>query len=138
VLIVDGHRDSTNTMSMLVRYWKHDVRQAYDGTTGLALAAAYQPNVLLLDIDLPGISGPELAKRVRSQPRLSECLIIVTTGFTDAKSRLQCERSGIDLFLIKPVDLSCLRTLLEVESERQKLLRQDATHHEPFMKTFNT
>jgi two-component system OmpR family response regulator len=128
VLIVDSYRDSTNTMSMLVRYWKHDVRQAYDGTTGLALASAFRPNVLLLDIDLPGISGLELAMQVRRQPRLADCLIVVMTGYSDPKLRMQCDQAGIELFLIKPVDLSHLQILLQVVSERRKLIRQDSAH----------
>ena len=53
VLIVDDYRAAADTMSKLVGIWGHDVRRAYDGTTGLALAAAYQPDVLLLDIVMP-------------------------------------------------------------------------------------
>ena len=65
VLIVDDYRAAADTMSMLVGVWGHDVRRAYDGTTGLALAAAYQPDVLLLDIMMPNMSGLELARQVR-------------------------------------------------------------------------
>jgi CheY-like chemotaxis protein len=117
VLIVDDYRASTDTMSMLVGAWGHDVRRAYDGATGLALAAAYQPDVLLLDIVMPGISGLELARQVRRQARLNDCLLVAVTGRTDARHLLQCEQAGIDLFLLKPVNLSFLRNLLTVQSE---------------------
>jgi CheY-like chemotaxis protein len=83
VLIVDDNRASADTMSMLVGVWGHDVRRAYDGTTGLALAAAYQPDVLLLDIIMPGITGLEVARRVRQQARFQDCFIIAVTGRTD-------------------------------------------------------
>ena len=123
VLVVDDYRASADTMSMLVSVWGHDVRQAYDGATGLALAAAYQPDVLLLDVVMPGISGLELAAQVRRQVRLNDCLIIAVTGRTDIRHRLQCAEAGIDLFLLKPVNLSFLRTLLTVESEYRLRLR---------------
>ena len=132
VLIVDDYRASADTMAMLVGVWGHDVRRAYDGATGLALAAAYQPDVLLLDIVMLGISGLELARQVRRQARLNHCLLVAVTGRTDAGHRLQCEEAGLDLFLIKPVDLSFLRTLLAMESENRLQSQQDtATCHKP-------
>jgi DNA-binding response OmpR family regulator len=117
-------------MAMLVGIWGHDVRRAYDGATGLALAAAYQPDVLLLDIVMPGISGLELARQVRRQARLKDCLLVAVTGRTDTGHRLQCDEAGLDLFLIKPVNLSFLRTLLTMESEYRLQSQQDtATCH---------
>jgi CheY-like chemotaxis protein len=125
VLIVDDYRASADTMAMLVGVWGHDVRRAYDGATGLALAAAYQPDVLLLDIFMPGIRGLELASQVRRQARLNDCLLVAVTGRTDAGHRLQCEEAGLELFLIKPVNLSFLRTLLAAESEYRLQSQQD-------------
>jgi CheY-like chemotaxis protein len=135
VLIVDDYRASADTMAMLVDVWGHDVRRAYDGTTGLALAAAYQPDVLLLDIIMPGVSGLELALQVRRQARLNDCLMIAVTGRADAGHRLQCEEAGIDLFLLKPANLSFLRTLLMVESEYRLRSRQDTATYNVLSKT---
>jgi CheY-like chemotaxis protein len=118
VLIVDVHRAATDTMSMQVTKWGHDVRRAYDGTTGLELVAAYQPNVVLLDIIMSGMSGLELARQVRQQVRLDDCLIIGITGRADEQRRRQCEESDIDLVLMKPVDPQILETLLMLELER--------------------
>jgi CheY-like chemotaxis protein len=117
VLIVDDHCATADTMSKLVSIWGHDVRRAYDGTSGLALAEAYQPNVLLLDLVMPHMSGLEVAREVRSQVRLNDCFIVGVTGFTDAGQRRQYEEAGIDLFLIKPVTPSILKTLLTWEFE---------------------
>jgi len=131
VLIVDNHRAAADTMSMLVSIWGHDVRRAYDGITGLALAAAYQPDVLLLDIIMPEMSGLELARQVRRQARLNDCLLVAVTGRTDQEHRLQCEEAGIDLFLIKPVTPSILQTLLTWEAEYVLRSRhENATHDE--------
>jgi len=132
VLIVDDYRVSADTMAMLVGVWGHDVRRAYDGATGLALAAAYQPDVLLLDIVMFGISGLELAMQVRRQARLNDCLMIAVTGRTDAEHRRQCAEAGIDLFLVKPVDLSFLQTLLTVESEYRLRSRDRTTTHKSY------
>jgi PleD family two-component response regulator len=73
VLIVDDHHANTDTLSMLVDRWGHDVRRAYDGATGLALAAAFRPDVLLLDMLMPEVTGFEVAMQVRRQGRLKQC-----------------------------------------------------------------
>jgi CheY-like chemotaxis protein len=117
VLIVDDYRTSADTMAKLVSIWGHDVRRTYDGTFGMALAAAYQPDVLLFDLNMSGVNGVELGRQLRRQARVNHCLLIATTGRTDAGHRLQCAEARFDLFLIKPVDLSFLRTLLGVESK---------------------
>jgi two-component system, OmpR family, response regulator len=125
VLIVDDYRSAADTLAMLVDVWGHDVRCAYDGTSALALAAEFQPNVMLLDISMPNMSGLELAVQLRRQPRLNECFMIAVTGRTDAGHRLQCEEAGIDLFLIKPVGPSILQTLLLLESDYVLRTRED-------------
>ena len=117
VLIVDDHRATADTLSMLVGRWGHDVRRAYDGVTGLALAAACRPDVLLLDMLMRDMSGFELARQVRRQDRLEACFIIAITGRTDAPHRRKCYEAGVDLFLIKPVAPAHMQTLLGLESE---------------------
>ena len=124
VLIVDDHRATADTLSMLVGQWGHDVRRAYDGVTGLALAAAFRPDVLLLDMLMPDVSGFEVARQVRRQDRLKPCFIIAVTGRTDAPHRSQCYEAGVDLFLIKPVAPARLQTLLGLESEHVRRSRQ--------------
>jgi CheY-like chemotaxis protein len=117
VLIVDDHCASADTLSKLVALWGHDVRRTYDGASGLALAATYQPDVLLLDLVMPNMSGLELARKVRKQVRSNDCFIVAITGRTDAGLRRQYEKAGIDLFLIKPVGPQILKTLLVWEFE---------------------
>ncbi len=120
VLIVDDHRSTADTLSALVKIWGHDVRRAYDGVTGLALAAAFRPDVLLLDMLMPNLSGFEVALQVRRQNRLDRCFIIAITGRTDAKHRSQCYAAGADLFLIKPVAPPDMQTLLTFEFEHKR------------------
>jgi CheY-like chemotaxis protein len=118
VLIVDNHRDTADTLSSLVTIWGHNVRHAYDGVTGLALAAAFQPDVLLLDILMPNVSGIEVAIQMRRQHRLKHCFVVAVTGRTDAKHRSHCYEAGVDLVLIKPVAPPQMQTLLMLESQR--------------------
>ena len=117
VLIVDDHRATAKTLSSLVTIWGHDVRCAYDGATGLALAAAFRPDVLLLDMLMPDVNGFEVAMQVRRQNRLRNCFIIAVTARTDARHRSQSYEAGVDLFLIKPVAPPDMQTLLGLESE---------------------
>jgi CheY-like chemotaxis protein len=117
VLVIDDHRSSADTLSMLVEKWGHDVRRAYDGITGLTLLAAYRPDVLLLDILMPGMSGIEVTRQVRQQDCFKSCFIIAITGRTDAQHRRKCYETGVDLFLIKPVVPTHMQTLLGLESE---------------------
>ena len=98
LLIVDDYRASADTVAMLVDVWGHDVRRAYDGPTGLALAAAYKPDVLLLDIIMPGMTGLEVARRVRQQTRLNDCFIIAVTGRTTQDTGCNARRQASTCF----------------------------------------
>lgn len=130
VLIVDDHRATTDTLSSLVTIWGHNVRRAYDGITGLALAAAFRPDVLLLDMLMPDLSGFEVARQMRRQERLKYCFIVAVTGRTDAKHRSQCYEAGVNLFLIKPFAPTNMQALLSLEAERISRLNETATRAE--------
>jgi DNA-binding response OmpR family regulator len=124
VLIVDDHRATANTLSALVGIWGHEVRRAYDGLTGLSLAAAFRPDVLLLDILMPDVSGFEVAMQVRRQSRFKDCFLIAVTGRTDETHRRQCYEAGVDLCLIKPVVPSTMQMLLTMESQHVRSRRK--------------
>jgi len=127
VLIVDDHRATTDTLFLLAAEWGHDVRRAYDGVTGLTLAAAFRPDVLLLDMLMPKLDGFEVAMQVRRQVRLKHCFIIALTGRADVRHRAKCYEAGVDLFLIKPFRPSDMQTLLSLESERVRQLYRGAS-----------
>jgi CheY-like chemotaxis protein len=112
VLVVDDDQDTADSLSMLVQIWGHDVRRAYGGAAALKITAAYQPDVLLLDIGMPGMDGCRLAQELRRQARFKDTLLIAVTGFADQAHRLLGEEAGFDLYLIKPVAPLTLETLL--------------------------
>jgi len=80
-LVVDDSVDTVTTLALLVKESGHDVRTAYDGPTVLEAALDYRPNVVLLDIGLPGLNGLEVAKRLRQQPALQNAVLVAMTGY---------------------------------------------------------
>jgi CheY-like chemotaxis protein len=118
VLVVDDVRDTADGLVRLVRRWGHDTRSAYDGVTGLKVAAAQQPDVVLLDIALPDMDGCQMAREIHRNAGQEACLIIAITGAADVQRRQRCMDAGIDLLLVKPVAASILETLLMLECER--------------------
>lgn len=117
VLVVDDQQPLTNTTARLVGIWGHEVRQAYDGSTALALAANYKPNIVLLDILMPQMNGLQFATRLRQIAGFETCFLVAITGRTDSAHRSLCEAAGIELFLIKPLAPAILKALLTGESE---------------------
>lgn len=81
---------------------------------------------MLLDIVMPDISGIEVTQQIRRQSHLKDCLMIAVTGRTDENPRRQCEEADIHLFLLKPVNLSNLETLLTLEYAYRLWSRHDA------------
>lgn len=128
VLIVDDYHATTDTLLSLVSLWGHEARRAYDGFTGVNLAAAFLPDVILLDMLPPDISGCEVAVQLRRRVQLQECFIIAISGSTHAKHREQCYEAGVDLFLNKPVPPADLQTLLNLESQYVRRRNSQKTH----------
>ena len=82
----------------------HDVRTAYDGSTVLEAALDYRPNVVLLDIGLPGLNGFEVAKQLRQQPALQNAVLVAMTGYGGESDLQRSFAAGFDHHLVKPGD----------------------------------
>ena len=117
VLVVDDNRDSADTLAELVRIWGHDVRTANDGPAALECARRFRPQVVLLDVGLPGMDGYELARRLRAEGLAGDVLVSVT-GYGQDEDRRRAAEAGFDLHLTKPVDPAQLRALLEEQGGR--------------------
>ena len=102
VLVVDDNVDTVTTLAMLVQESGHDVRTAYDGSAVLEAALDYRPNVVLLDIGLPGLDGFEVAKRLRQQPALQNVVLVAMTGYGQESDRQRSQEAGFDHHLVKP------------------------------------
>jgi CheY-like chemotaxis protein len=112
VLVADDDRDTAWSLSRLVKMWGHDVRVAYGGAEALAMASAYQPDVLLLDIAMPALDGCRLAQQLRRQTRFKDTLLVAITGYADEAHRLLGEEASFDHYLVKPAEPSAVEELL--------------------------
>jgi CheY-like chemotaxis protein len=112
ILVVDDNRDSAESLAMLLRLFGNDVRTAHDGRMALENAAAYRPDVVLLDIGLPGMDGLEVCRRLRIQSKANQPLVVAMTGYGQEEDRRHTEKAGFDAHMVKPVDLEALQELL--------------------------
>ena len=112
VLVVDDNRDSADSLATLLRLFGNDVRTAYEGRQALAVAGAYRPGVVLLDLGLPGLNGYEVARQLRTIPGLDRAVLVALTGFGTAEDLRQTQAAGFAHHLVKPVDFDALQRLL--------------------------
>ena len=112
VLMVDDNVDAASSLGMLLAMQGHDVRTANDAGSALRVIETYIPDVVLLDIGLPGKNGYELAREMRSMPSLKHVLLVATTGFGQEEDKRRAKDAGFDVHLVKPVDPDVLNGLL--------------------------
>jgi two-component system, chemotaxis family, CheB/CheR fusion protein len=112
ILVVDDNRDAADSLAELLHALGHDVREAYDGTSALAVAERERPDVILCDIGLPGLTGYEVAQRVRAQPELGNVILIALTGWGQPEDRRRTREAGFDAHLVKPVEQEALTGIL--------------------------
>ena len=112
VLVVDDDdEDTVLSTAILLRLWGHEVVTARDGPTALEAAAAWRPNVVLLDVVLPRNSGYEVARRIRRLPALGGVRLIAVTGYGRESDIQEAMDAGFDHHLLKPVDCETLMAL---------------------------
>jgi PAS domain S-box-containing protein len=112
MLIVDDNEDAATSMAMLQRRRGHETRTASTGPDAVAVAAEFAPEVVLLDIGLPGMDGFEVARRLRAMPALAGAFLVAMSGYGSDDDRATAREAGFDEYLIKPMDLDLLRTWL--------------------------
>ena len=108
VLIVDDHVDSAQVLEMLLEMHGFKVRLAHSGPDGLQAAREFAPEVLLLDLGLPGFDGFELVKMLREEPACAGSLFIAVSGYARVADRQRCLDAGFHHHCAKPVDISVL------------------------------
>jgi CheY-like chemotaxis protein len=111
VLVVDDNIDSAQTMSTSLQLEGFEADVAYDGETAIGRAVAFRPDVVLLDIGLPGMSGLDVAHTLRVLPATKDALLIALSGYGQAEDRQRSRDAGLDHHLTKPVDPGTLRAL---------------------------
>ena len=113
VLIVDDNREMAETAAALLIACGHDVRTAYDGLSAVATASEYHPNVVLLDIGLPGMSGYEVARQLRVSEQWHSMLLVAVTGYGQDADRQRAREAGFDHYVVKPLEPATLEKIVE-------------------------
>jgi signal transduction histidine kinase len=114
MLIVDDNEDSARSMSTLQRLRGHETRTSFTGPDAVAAAAEFAPEVVLLDIGLPGMDGYEVARLLRGMPALAGAFLVAMSGYGSDKDLADARTAGFDEYLVKPVDLDLLRERLRI------------------------
>ncbi len=112
VLVVEDDPESLQLMGILLSMWGYQPHLEADGPSGLTAAAKEMPDVVLLDLGLPGIDGFEVARTIRASPGGDAPLIVAVTAFRGEEHRRRALASGFDKYLMKPVDIDTLRLVL--------------------------
>ncbi len=111
LLVVDDNQDAADSLAMLLRLQGHEVRVAYSGMAALEMTKTYSPDVVLLDIGMPGMDGYEVARRLRQTPGLGNVMLAALTGWGQKEDRRRTAEAGFDHHLVKPVEPTALVTL---------------------------
>ena len=112
VLVVDDNADAAEMLELLLEASGHDYRTAHDGPSAIEAALDYRPDVVLLDIGLPGIDGFEVARRLRQQHALSNLVLVAVTGYGQESDLKRALDAGFDHHLVKPVGFEKVKQLL--------------------------
>lgn len=112
ILVVDDNIPSAMTLKWAVESLGDHVEVCHDGPCALEMVEHFKPDVILLDLGMPGLNGLQVAKALRADRRFSRMKIIAQTGWGDSEMRRRTAEAGFDLHLVKPVDLVVLEDML--------------------------
>ncbi len=117
ILVVDDRPGTAAALGVLLRMFGHEIRTAVDGREALRVAEQFLPDVVLLDIGLPEMSGYDVAQALRRMPEMAGAVLVAITGYGQEVDRARSKEAGFDYHLVKPVDRASLRELLASAAE---------------------
>jgi CheY-like chemotaxis protein len=112
VLVVDDNADAADSIGMLLRLLGAEVKVVHDGEEALRSLSSYRPNFVLLDLGMPGMSGYDVARRIRETPEMQGVTIIALTGWGQREDIKRTHEAGFDHHLVKPADVATLQGIL--------------------------
>jgi two-component system, cell cycle response regulator DivK len=113
ILLVDDYPDALEMWGLYLRSLGYDVSTADDGLTAMEMALAVVPDVIVMDLELPGITGFEAARRLRQHARTARVPLIAATGYSHSKQLDQARQAGFDSVIVKPCDPGALVAEIE-------------------------
>ncbi len=118
ILVVDDNVDTVKGMAILLNLAGHEVVTAHNGPQAIEVARAYRPQFILLDLGLPGMSGYDVAKRLREEDVCKDAVIVAVSGYGQEEDRHRTKAAGFDHHLLKPVSYDELFSLLGPKLKR--------------------
>lgn len=115
VLVIDDNRDAADLIGAFAEKWGHKSFVAYDGEHGLALARQISPEIVFIDIAMPGMDGFQVARQLRAEPQFANSVLIAFTGYATDEYKARADSSGFDAFLPKPADAEDLQCALDLK-----------------------
>jgi CheY-like chemotaxis protein len=112
VLVVDDNVDAANSIATVLQLFGHNVHCVYDGPSALSAADEFRPEIIVLDIGLPGMDGYEVARRLRDRAAFQGTPIVAVTGYGQDEDRARSREAGFNEHLAKPVDPEALHKLI--------------------------
>ncbi len=112
VLVVDDNVPSADSLCLIMKLWGHECRVAHTGPAAIEEVDLFKPDIVMLDIGLPGMDGYVVAQELRKRPELKGTLLIAMTGYGREEDRIRSRAAGFDHHLVKPLDLDALEVLL--------------------------
>jgi PAS domain S-box-containing protein len=113
ILVVDDNVDAAMSVTGLLKLWGHEVQAAFNGPEAIDVARTFRPQIVLLDIGMPGMSGYDVARQLRSEPEFQGLVITALTGYGQAEDRRRSHEAGFDHHLTKPPDPDALAALIQ-------------------------
>jgi CheY-like chemotaxis protein len=118
VLCVDDNQDIADSTALLLRAFGFEARACYDGRSALRIASEFRPNICLIDLNMPGMAGDELAAKLTRQPDWRPVLMVAMTAMNHEAYRKRTAAAGFDVHLVKPVDPEQLVALIQQAQAR--------------------
>jgi CheY-like chemotaxis protein len=113
ILVVDDNKDAARSLAMMLRLMGNEVRVEHDGLAGVAAAAEFRPEAILLDIGMPKLNGYDACRRIREEPWGRDAVIVALTGWSQDEDKRRAQEAGFNGHLVKPVDPAALEKLLD-------------------------
>ncbi|HEX9564842.1 MAG TPA: response regulator [Gemmatimonadaceae bacterium] len=113
VLLVDDNEDASDTLALLLRQAGHNVRVLSDGREAVDTAMQFRPQVVLLDVGLPGVSGFDVARALRQVPELRDTVLVAVSGYGHGDYVRRAREAGFSHYYVKPLAIEALRALLD-------------------------
>jgi CheY-like chemotaxis protein len=112
VLVADDNPDGADSLALIVRAFGCSVRAVYDGPAAVRETQDFQPDIVFLDLGMPGMDGLEAARRIRGLPAGQRAMLVAVTGWGQERDRQATREAGFDVHVVKPADPLALRDLI--------------------------